>query len=114
MEHSPKVPFASRSMHPVATSLPRLRFRRAWVVRESRIKHPDDLAGAKGITKQEAFMIDAEAPVKNPADFIGQAGLVRRVFSRIGAARAGEEFRPAELPGEAGLACRGRGRDVQF
>jgi hypothetical protein len=32
-------------------------------------------------------MIDPEAPVRDPADFVGQAGLVRRVFSRIGAER---------------------------
>jgi serine/threonine-protein kinase len=32
-------------------------------------------------------MIDAETPVGNPADFVGQAGIVRRVFSRIGAER---------------------------
>jgi hypothetical protein len=32
-------------------------------------------------------MIDPEAPVRDPADFVGQAGLVRRIFSRIGAER---------------------------
>jgi len=32
-------------------------------------------------------MIDPEAPVCDPADFIGQSGLVRRVYSRIGAER---------------------------
>jgi len=32
-------------------------------------------------------MIDPEAPVREPSGFIGQAGLVRRVFSRIGADR---------------------------
>ncbi len=32
-------------------------------------------------------MIDAESPIKSPEEFIGQAGLVRRIFSRIGAER---------------------------
>ncbi len=32
-------------------------------------------------------MIDPEAPVRDPAQFVGQAGLVRRIFSRIGAER---------------------------
>lgn len=32
-------------------------------------------------------MIDPETPVDNPTDFVGQAGLARRVFSRIGAER---------------------------
>jgi hypothetical protein len=32
-------------------------------------------------------MIDPEAPVRDPEDFVGQAGLVRRIFSRIGAER---------------------------
>jgi hypothetical protein len=32
-------------------------------------------------------MIDPDAPVRDPAEFVGQAGLVRRVFSRIGAER---------------------------
>ena len=32
-------------------------------------------------------MIDPEAPVENPADFVGQMNLARRVFSRIGAER---------------------------
>jgi hypothetical protein len=32
-------------------------------------------------------MIDPEAPVRDPADFVGQSGLVRRIFSRIGAER---------------------------
>jgi hypothetical protein len=32
-------------------------------------------------------MIDAESPVKDPSDFVGHAGLVRRLFSRIGAER---------------------------
>jgi hypothetical protein len=32
-------------------------------------------------------MIDAESPISAPEEFIGQAGLVRRIFSRIGAER---------------------------
>jgi hypothetical protein len=32
-------------------------------------------------------MIDAESPIRAPEEFIGQAGLVRRIFSRIGAER---------------------------
>jgi hypothetical protein len=32
-------------------------------------------------------MIDPEVPVRTPDDFVGQAGLVRRIFSRIGAER---------------------------
>jgi hypothetical protein len=32
-------------------------------------------------------MIDAESPVRDPSDFVGHAGLVRRLFSRIGADR---------------------------
>jgi serine/threonine-protein kinase len=32
-------------------------------------------------------MIDAESPIQSPEDFVGQAGLVRRIFSRIGAER---------------------------
>ncbi len=31
--------------------------------------------------------IDPETPVSDPADYVGQAGLVRRIFSRIGAER---------------------------
>ena len=32
-------------------------------------------------------MIDPEEPVHDPAEFVGQAGLVRRIYSRIGADR---------------------------
>jgi serine/threonine-protein kinase len=32
-------------------------------------------------------MADPEAPICNPSDFIGHAGLIRRIFSRIGAER---------------------------
>jgi hypothetical protein len=32
-------------------------------------------------------MIDAESPITSPEEFIGQAGLVRRIFSRMGAER---------------------------
>jgi len=32
-------------------------------------------------------MIDPEAPVNDPAEFVGQAGLTRRVLSRVGAER---------------------------
>jgi serine/threonine-protein kinase len=32
-------------------------------------------------------MIDAESPITSPEEFIGQAGIVRRIFSRIGAER---------------------------
>ncbi len=32
-------------------------------------------------------MIDAESPISTPEQFIGQAGIVRRIFSRIGAER---------------------------
>ncbi len=32
-------------------------------------------------------MLDPEAPVTDPSDFFGHAGLVRRIFSRIGAER---------------------------